>query len=156
MPRRPTSRALYVARVRLICVRSNQTHGYLRKSSHCVRDTFVPRTSGPLLDAEIKMSLISALFVRHPSVFLFCCCCFFLTQQTHVPSVRVRYTYKRIHLTCKYDVRVAYAPRTFDTFFVLLPSFDASLIRYTDVLFTSDMRHSRVTRASNVRGTYAV
>jgi hypothetical protein len=65
-------------------------------------------------------------------------------------------THKRIHLTCRNDVRVAYAPRTFDTFFVLLPSFDASVTRYTYVRFTSDMHHSHVTRASNVRGTYAV
>jgi hypothetical protein len=75
-----TSRALEVRGTRVIrpfdaCVRSNQTHRYLRKKSHCVRGMFVARTSGPFLDAEIKMSLISALSVR------------FLTQQTHVLSV---------------------------------------------------------------------
>jgi hypothetical protein len=74
------ARASYV---RLMRVRSYQTHGCLRKSSHCVRGTFVPRTSVPLHDAEIKKRLISALSVRHPSVF----CFVFLMQQVHVPSV---------------------------------------------------------------------
>jgi hypothetical protein len=50
-----------------------------KEFTYSVRGTFVPRTSGPLHDAEIKLSLISALSVRHSSVFL--------TQQTHVPSV---------------------------------------------------------------------
>jgi hypothetical protein len=79
-----TSRALDVRGTRVIrpsdaCTQESDTWIPTYKSSHCVRGTFVPRTSGPLHDAEIKMSLISALSVRHPSVFL--------TQQTHVPSV---------------------------------------------------------------------
>jgi hypothetical protein len=131
-------------------VRSNQTHGYLRKSSHCVLGTFVPRTSGPLLDAEIKVCLITALSVRHPSVFM--------TQQTHVLSVNCAYATHNfsIHLTYTCDVRGAYASRTYGTFFVLLPSVDASVVRYTYVLFTLDIRHSHVTRTSKVSGTYAV
>jgi hypothetical protein len=50
--------------------------GYIRKCSHSVRGTSVPRTPGPLRDTEIKMCLISALSVCHPSVSW--------TQQTRI------------------------------------------------------------------------
>jgi hypothetical protein len=104
-----TSRALDVRGTRFIrpfdaCTQQPNTWIPTEEFTACAVRTFVPRTSGPLLDAEIKMRLISALSVRHPSVFFV----FLFFDSANARSCRCAYATRNfsIHLTYTYDVRV--------------------------------------------------